>query len=425
MNILLVNTSEREGGAAIAASRLCEALGNNGVKAKMLVARKTSGNISVADAGQHLRMQSNFVRERLTILAANKFHKYRLFETDAAKYGLDITGLDEFREADLIHLHWINQGLLSIGGIAKILRSGKPVVWTMHDMWPFTGICHTTLGCERFKAECGQCPMLYGGGSPHDLSHQTFLRKQKLYSSPATAPITFVACSNWLAGCARSSALLGGRRVESIPNPINSKLYAPRPRAATRRALALPQGKTLLLFAAYRITNKNKGFDYLCEAIRLLADKHPDIASSLALVAVGRESEALKPLLPIEVCSMGYVSNENTMIDIYNACNMFLIPTLQDNLPNTVMEAMACGVPCVAFNVGGIPQMINHREDGYIAEYKSAADFAAGIMWCLDPQNAATLPEKARAKVCAAFSETAVTRKYSDLYKSLLGGRDE
>ncbi len=422
MRVLIVNTSERTGGAAIAAARLREALGNNGVKATMLVSKKETDAITVAAPHDAALIKYNFLRERFAIWKANGFHKHRLFETDAARFGVDITGLKEFKEADVIHLHWVNQGFISLKGIAKILRCGKPVVWTMHDMWPFTGICHYTGECDRFKNSCGKCPLLYRGGYSCDLSCRVFARKRKLYRA---ANITFVACSDWLAESARSSALLEGKRVLSIPNPINMKLYCPRNMAEARESLALPLGKKLLLFAAYRVTNKIKGIDYLCQAISKLADEHPDITSNIAVVAVGKESDALKSLLPVKVYSFGYVSNEKKMIDIYNACNLFLIPTMQDNLPNTIMESMSCGVSCVAFNVGGIPQMIDHKKNGYIAEYKNAGDFAEGILWSLSGSRAAMLSEAARAKVAADFSEAAVSRKYIDLYSSIAGGRDD
>ncbi len=422
MRVLIVNTSEHTGGAAIAAARLRDALGKNGVKATMLVSKKESESITVAAPQNTGRMKYNFLRERFTIWKANGFRKHRLFEVDAANFGIDITKMREFKEADIIHLHWINQGFLSLGGIEKILRSGKPVVWTLHDMWPFTGICHYAGDCDRYKESCGKCPLLYGGGSQRDLSRTVFMRKRRLYQN---ANITFVACSDWLAQCARSSALLDGKRVLSIPNPINTAQYCPKNMSEARESLALPPGKKLLLFAAYRVTNKIKGIDYLCKAVQIIVDEHPDMASNIAVVAVGKESDALKSLLPVRVYSLGYVSNEKKMADIYNSCNVFMIPTMQDNLPNTIMESMACGVPCVAFNVGGIPQMIDHKDNGYVAEYKNAADFAEGIMWSLAPENADTLGKKARAKVCSTFSETAVARKYSDLYNGLAGGTNE
>ena len=423
MRVLIVNTSEHTGGAAIAAARLREALGNNGVKATMLVNHKETETITVAETPRsRTRAKLDFLLERIAVWKANRFRRHRLFEADAATYGTDITSLKEFRQADIVHLHWINQGFLSIKSIAQILKSGKPVVWTMHDMWPFTGICHYNGDCDRFKDKCGKCQLLYGGGSANDLSRRVFRRKQKLYRD---ANITFVDCSDWLAECARSSALLEGKRVLSIPNPINTRLYSPSNGSKARETLALPQGKKLLLFAAYRVTSKIKGIDYLCEAMDILAKQHPDLTSNIAVVAVGKESDALKDMLPVKIYSFGYVSNESKMISIYNACNLFMIPTMQDNLPNTVMESMSCGIPCVAFNVGGIPQMIDHKINGYVAEYRNAADFAEGILWSLKGSNAAMLAEAARNKVVSTFSETAVARRYSELYNSLAGGKDE
>lgn len=418
MRVLLVNTSERTGGAAIAANRLCEALGNNGVKAKMLVSRKETGLITVTEPHNRLQYKLNFLRERLTILAANKFRRHRLFEVDAANCGIDITGLKEFRQADIIHLHWVNQGFISLAGIAKIVKSGKPVVWTMHDMWPFTGICHYTRSCEQYKDECGNCPILYGRGAPNDLSHRVFVKKLRLLGN---ARIAYVGCSDWLANCARESRLLEGKRILSIPNPINTKLYQPDSKTEARKALKLPQDKKLLLFAAFRVTNKIKGIDYLCEAIRMLVEKNPALGNEIAIVAVGKESEALAGALPVDVYPMGYITNEHRMIKTYNACDLFLIPTLQDNLPNTIMESMACGVPCIGFDIGGLPQMIDHLENGYIARYKDSADFARGIEWALSQTDTRALGEKARTKVMASFSETAVAKLYTKLYKELSG----
>lgn len=421
MRVLLVNTSEHTGGAAIAASRLRDALGNNGVKATMLVGHKDSELITVADPHEERRLRYNFIGERLAILRANRFHKYRLFETDAASYGIDITGLREFREADIIHLHWINQGFLSLSGIRRILASGKPVVWTLHDMWPFTGICHYAGDCDKYKDSCGRCPKLWGGGSSRDLSHRVYLKKKELY---AHSHLTFVACSEWLASVARESTLMEGKEIRVIPNPINTRLFAPAAKGAARSRLALPQSKILLLFTAFRVTSKIKGIDYLVEAVTKLAKEHPDIVSNMSVVAVGKDSETLRSLLPVKVYPMGYVESESRMRDIYNACNLLLMPTLQDNLPNTVMEAMASGVPCVAFGVGGIPEMIDHLKSGYIAAPRDAADFAAGIIYSLRPDIYPTLSSGARAKVTSSYSDSVIARRFSDLYLSLLGGKD-
>ena len=181
MRILLINTTEKIGGPAVAASRLMEALKNNGIKAKLLVRDKQTEQITVVELPHNLRMVWKFVWERIVIWKANHFNRNHLFAVDIANAGTDITNLPEFQQADIIHLHWINQGMLSLKNIEKILASGKPVVWTMHDMWPCTGICHYSGGCTHYEEECHHCPFIHNGSRKKDLSHRICL----LYTSPS------------------------------------------------------------------------------------------------------------------------------------------------------------------------------------------------------------------------------------------------
>ena len=259
MRVLLINTSERIGGAAVAASRLMESLKNNGIKAKLLVRDKQTEQISVVGLERSWLHIWKFVRERITIWRANHFKKHNLFAVDIANTGTDITSLPEFNEADVIHLHWINQGMLSLKGIDKILRSGKPVVWTMHDMWPCTGICHHARECTNYEEGCHDCPFIYGGGSKKDLSYRTYRKKQKIYKDHSMA---FVTCSHWLEERARKSNLLTGKKILSIPNPINTNLFKPADKEEARERCMLPQDKQLILFGSVKITDKRKGIDY-------------------------------------------------------------------------------------------------------------------------------------------------------------------
>ena len=181
MRVLIVNTSERTGGAAIAANRLMDALRNNGIQAKMMVRDKQTENIAVIGLNKSLWKIWQFIWERVVIWMANHFKKHNLFEIDIANTGTNITSFPEFKEADVIHLHWINQGMLSLNDIRRIRESGKPIVWTMHDMWPFTGICHYAGECTKYMSQCNNCPLLYKGNKK-DLSYQTFLRSEALMS---------------------------------------------------------------------------------------------------------------------------------------------------------------------------------------------------------------------------------------------------
>lgn len=418
MRVLIINTSERMGGAAVAASRLMESLKNNGIKAKMLVRDKQTDQISVVGLQHNWWQVWRFVWERIVIWKANRFKKNNLFAVDIANTGTDITSLPEFQQADVIHLHWVNQGMLSLNDIRKILKSGKPVVWTMHDMWPCTGICHHARECTNYHQECHHCPYLYGGGSKKDLSNRIFHKKQQLYKE---APITFITCSQWLKGQAEKSALLAGETVISIPNPINTNLFKPRDKKEARRKCHLPQNGKLILFGSAKITDKRKGIDYLIESCKLLADRHPELKESLGVVVFGKQSEQLKSLLPFKVYPLNYVSNEHELVDVYNAVDLFVTPSLEENLPNTIMEAMACGVPCIGFNVGGIPEMIDHLHNGYVAQYKSSEDFANGIYWALTDPDYPPLSEQANRKAIANYSESIIAKRYIDVYNKITG----
>ena len=408
MKILIVNTSERTGGAAVAANRLMKALNNYGVKAKMLVRDKGTDALTVSALPPSPRLHWNFLWERLCIFIKTHFSRQHLFEIDIANTGSDITRLREFQEADIIHLHWINQGMLSLSGIKKILRSGKPVVWTMHDIWPATAICHVTLDCRSFTSQCRRCRLLPGGGSAHDLADSVWQKKQRMLEGEN---ISFVACSRWLESEAKKSALLEGQKITNIPNPIDTHIYKKGDKQEARKRLGLPLDKKLILFASQRVTNENKGMSYLMEACRLLTD-----IPQLGVVILGGHAEEVVTQLPLEAFPLGYVNDEQRIVDVYQASDVFVLPSLSENLPNTIMEAMACGVPCVGFKVGGIPEEIDHRRNGYVAEYRSAEDLAQGIRWILTEADYASLSQNAVHKVAQRYSQQSVAMQYLDVY---------
>ena len=412
MRVLIVNTSEKTGGAAVAANRLMEALINNGVKAKMLVRDKQTDCLTVVSAGDGWRQRWHFLWERWRIFMAMHFSKTHLFEADIANVGTDITTLPEFKEADIIHLHWINQGFLSLNGIQKILSSGKPVVWTMHDIWPATAICHYARGCCRYQNKCESCPLL-PRRSVSDLSAVVWRKKNEILRK---YHISFVACSRWLEGEAKKSALLKGQRVTNIPNPINSHVFCPSDKQQAREALGLPLDKHVILFVSQRVTDKRKGLDYLVEAVNRMAVQDSSLKDNTAIAVLGGHSEEVADLLPLPVFPLGYVSDESKIVKVYNAADVFVLPSLEDNLPNTIMEAMACGVPCVGFNIGGIPEMIGHLKSGYVAKAADADDLARGIKWVLDFKGE-ELSKEARRKVLNSYSQQSVAIKYIELYQ--------
>ncbi|MFA4046579.1 glycosyltransferase [Prevotella sp. PCHR] len=421
MRVLIINTSGRTGGAAVAANRLMEALNNNGEKAKMLVCDKDTDQITVVGLHNGLRRHLNFLWERWCIFVRMHFSKKNLFEVDIANAGMDITKLREFKEADVIHLSWINQGMLSLKGIRKILESGKPVVWTMHDFWPSTGICHYPRTCKEYRnGTCRNCRYLPGGGSEHDMSYRVWKKKARIWHSHN---IIFVACSKWLAANARSASLLAGKQVTAIPNPIDTRIFRPCDKTEARMNLSLPQDKRLILFVSQRITDRRKGMDYFVEACGKLAAEHPEMCDSTGVVILGGHAEDYEDRLPFTAYPLGYVSDEKKIVDVYNAVDLFVLPSLEDNLPNTIMEAMACGVPCVGFNVGGIPEMIDHRKNGYVAEYRNSSDLAAGMAWTLENDGYAGLCENAVRKVAASYSQQSVALRYIEVYNQAIAYR--
>ena len=418
MRVLIVNTSERTGGAAVAANRLMDALNNNGVKAKMLVRDKTTDDITVVGLPRSLKLSWNFLWERWCVFWHLHFSKKHLWEIDMATAGSDITKTREFREADVVHLSWVNQGMLSLKGIRKILKSGKPVVWTMHDLWPATGICHYARGCNRYASACGNCPLLPNKGSRNDLSAKVFRHKRAIYQQ---GNIYFVSCSKWLEKQAKIGGLFVGQRITNIPNPIDTHVFCPQDKAEARLRAGLPADKHLILFVSQRVTDERKGMKYFVEAIDHLIEECPEMKDNTAIVILGGHSEEISLGLPSY--SLGYVSDEKRIVNIYNSVDVFVLPSLEDNLPNTIMEAMACGVPSVGFKVGGIPEMIDHMKNGYVANSRDAKNLAAGIHWVLCEANAAALQKECVQKVMRCYSQNVVAMKYIEVYNQAMAFR--
>ncbi len=417
MRVLIVNTSERTGGAAVAANRLAEALNNNGVKAKMLVRDKQTDDITVAELPQTWKLRWNFLWERFVIFSRLRFRRDNLFQIDIANAGSDITKTREFREADVIHLSWVNQGMLSLKGIRKILESNKPVVWTMHDLWPATAICHYPRKCHGYERHCGNCPLLPGGGSKGDLSATVWRRKKEIINRHS---VLFVACSKWLASTAKRSGLLAGQKIISVPNPIDTRMFTPEDREKARVHAGLPAAKRIILFVSQRVTDGRKGMDYFVAALNKMVERHPEMKETTGVAVLGGQAEDIAPLLPLPAYPLGYVSDPKRIASIYNSADVFVLPSLEDNLPNTIMEAMACGVPCVGFNTGGIPEMIDHQHNGYVAEYKSADDLARGMEWVLLDADRTALSANALKKVHENYSQHAVAMKYIEAYNQAM-----
>ena len=415
MRILLINTSDRTGGAAVAANRLLKALQKTGVSANMLVRDKITQDTSVVSintsAAKKLINRIRFVWERLVIFLCNHLSKENLFQVSIANTGTDIRHYALVREADVIHIHWINQGMLSLSDIKRLIDSGKPVVWTLHDMWPATGVCHYAALCDQYRSECTQCPMM-----KHlflwNLARTVYRHK----STIGLEKITFVGCSSWITEMCKQSRLLRNASFYSIPNPIDTASFKPYNKQAVRGKYNLPIQKKLVLFAAAKVSDNRKGLTYLIEACHLLAERHADIE----VLLMGNKADEIQCQLPVPSHLLGYVSSLEQIAEIYSLSDVFVISSLEDNLPNTIMEAMACGTPCVGFQTGGIPEMIDHLKNGYVARYQDAEDLAQGITWVLDHPHPQQLAEACVEKVKTHYSEEVIAGKYIALYQKVM-----
>ena len=300
--------------------------------------------------------------------------------------------------------------MLSLKNIRKILISGKPVVWTMHDIWPATAVCHYSRGCEQYQEQCVQCPLLPGD----NLVKQIWKRKEQMLSGQR---ITFICCSEWLANEARKSSLLKGQRIVSIPNAIDTRLYRPQDKQQARQQTALPTDRRIILFVSQRVTDPRKGISFFVEAINLLVQQHPEMKENTGVAILGGHAEEVAAQLALPSYPLGYVSDPSRIVNVYNAADVFVLPSLEDNLPNTIMEAMACGIPSVGFRVGGIPEMINHQVNGYVANERDAADLAQGIRYVLDEADHNTLSHECLRQVAQKYSQQSVANHYIEEYQ--------
>jgi glycosyltransferase involved in cell wall biosynthesis len=284
-------------------------------------------------------------------------------------------------------------------------------------MWACTGICHHARDCENYATQCKSCFYL-NSKSSNDLSTQVFNRKKKIFDTPA---LSIVTCSNWLQSKVQKSELLKHRFNLPIPNPINTQMYAPRDKSKCRITFNLPQDKFLLFFGAANSTDERKGLSYFLESLEILQRQHPDIFKRVEIVVFGEMKQAVKQRIAAPVHVLGYISDEEGMVQLYNAADVFVISSLDENLPNTIMEAMSCGTPCLGFNTGGIPEMIDHQKNGYVAGYKDVQDLANGIYWILNEADFSELSSSARKKAENYYSEEIVAKQYINLYQQIHG----
>lgn len=414
-NLLMLNTYDDGGGAAIATHRLHRGLRSIGVDSHLMVLNKNTDDPAVITP----KPQTRFTRLIARLYArwegrftARTYAKRReLFSPARCPDNLG-SSVKAF-SPDLIHLFWINSGFMKIETLKQFK---KPIVWTLHDMWPFTGGCHYDDECGRFQQSCGKCPIL-SSESDQDLSRLIWERKRKSWRE---VPIVVVATSHWLAEMARSSSLFKSLRIEVIPNGIDTNTYKPLDKKTAREAFGLPQDRNLILFSGFNATtDKRKGNHYLVQALKKMALSGWN--DTTELIVIGPSPQEYRPDLGMKVHYMGRFHDEISQVLLYSAADATVAPSVQENLSNTVMESLSCGTPVIAFNIGGMPDMIDHQSNGYLAKPFEPEDFAAGVMWALEDKGRhKILSQSARKTVLNRYTLETVANRYETLYRDIL-----
>ncbi len=413
MKVIHLSWSDRHGGAARAAFRLNAALNQAGIQSGILSA---AGYLDSVGQRHPLRgidriLTRGSARIDQLPLANYRGRESALFSPACAPDRL--AGRLLLHDADLVHLHWINNGFMRIETLPRLK---KKIVWTFHDMWPFTGGCHYSNGCRNFMTSCGTCPQL-DSDRKHDLSDRIFQRKKTAWSK---TPFEVVTPSRWLADVASSSRLLRGYAIHAIPNAIDTAVFAPTDKTLARAEFGLPKEGIILLFGALTGGgDKRKGFHFMAPLLARLAKRHSQ--GMIRLAVLGMKAPPDGQVFPFPVTYLGLLDDDRTIARAYSAADVLVVPSIEDNLPNSVMEAGSCEVPSVAFRTGGLPDLIEHTYTGYLAKPFDVEDLASGISsFITEPQSALQAGKIARQRVIANYSYDVVARQHEALYSRVM-----
>ncbi|NDY42303.1 glycosyltransferase [Dissulfurirhabdus thermomarina] len=406
MNIHHLNYSDLSGGAARAAYRIHHALLKHGLRSRLCVDHANSNEPSVCGPLGTWRKTLAALRPRVGALATGILRTGNPVLHSPAILPSRWPDRINSGDADVVHLHWICGEMLSIPDLARIR---KPIVWTLHDMWAFCGAEHYTEDCRwREGYRRGNRPPHESG---FDLNRWTWRRKRTHWRRP----LHIATPSRWLADCVRESALMHGWPVTVVPNPIDIDRWRPLDQAMARSLLGLPADTPLVLFGSMDGgRDPRKGFDLLLDALAHLHEK----MEKLHLVVFGQPAPDRPPEPGFPVHYIGHLHDDISLCLLYNAADVLVIPSRQDNLPNTGVESLACGTPVVAFDTCGLPDIVEHKRTGYLARAFDTEDLAEGISWVLvDRERHRMLRTHARAAAVSRFSEKVIIPRYIDWYK--------
>ena len=414
MKLALINTSDTLGGAAIVTYRLMEALRNAGHDARMVTFVKYGDSPHVMESATRSQRGNRFVPERGWIFLHNGLNRENLFKVSIANTGMPLHRHPWIREADIISLNWINQGTLSIKGIERICALGKPVVWTMHDMWCMTGACHHAYECTGYRDRCGNCQFFHGGSSGHDLSRSTWLRKKDLFDK---TDIHFVAVSRWLAEKCRHSSLLAGKPISVIPCAYPVESYHTEP-YVTMHSYDIDYSRDIIVMGAARLDDPVKGLPYAIKAFNYVFDTNPSWANRCLVVFFGNiRNPRLLNEMQLPFVHIGQVNDPKILRELYARAKVVVSSSLYETLGATLIEGQAAGAVPVSFGEGGQTDIIEHGVNGYIAEYRNPESLGRYIIKALEqPFDRAFLHNE----VTRHFGAETIAARYIDLFRSLL-----
>ncbi|WP_432821218.1 glycosyltransferase family 4 protein [Trichloromonas sp.] len=412
---LLLGSYDVKGGAAVAMNRLHRGLLAHGVESRLLVQERWGDGPEVYALDERPGGFAGKLRHRVDHLPLWCYPKREQVLFSPAWRPERVSKAVDHLDPSIVHLHWVVDGFLRIETLPMLNR---PLVWTLHDMWPFTGGCHYAGVCTRYRQTCGCCPML-GSGRENDLSRRTNQRKMMAWDG---LQMIVVAPSRWLAECASSSAILGRFPIEVIPNGLDLAVFRPDDRGRAREMLGLPgEGRLVLFGAADPTGERRKGYDLLCDALRIMGEGRE--SCDYQVVVFGSSEDQPEEIEGCPVHWLGQLVDDESLRLAYAAADLFVAPSREENLSNTVMEALACGTPCVAFRVGGMPDLIDHEVNGYLADPGTAEDLARGMGWVLaDVCRHVELSRAARYKAEECFDQRRVAAAYTQTYRNLLAG---
>jgi glycosyltransferase involved in cell wall biosynthesis len=406
LDVLFVSTTQFDGGASIAAYRLFCGIRELGLSCKFQsFVRQTDDPDVIGPSEGSTRARIYRFFSKVEQLSIRKYRGALRTPFSAADRRNPFRPRYENVKTRVLHFHWVAKSTLDL----RHVPPSTPIIWTLHDAWMFTGGCHYTQDCVRYQESCGKCPQL-GSQLATDLSQISWDFKKRTI---AAMNLIVVTPSNWLASQARQSLMLKGKEVVVIPNGIDTKIFSPRERLQSCLTLDLDPSLPVILFGAQSVNDRRKGTDLLIDALELLDFKCTALTFGTGILP------SIKNDL-VQVRNLGPITDENQLPILYSAADVFVCPSREDNLPNTVMEAMSCGTPVVAFDSHGLPDLVDHKKNGYLCRPFDSQELAQGITEILKGLSSYDLGNVARAKVQEIYDLEVVSRQYKKLYERII-----